>query len=252
MKKILSVILTGLLVMIFAVSCDKQSDGITAESVAGGTGTAGSLARFVIVGDYMYVVDETNLNVFDISNPANTTRINSITVGFQIETVFPYQGRLYIGSASAMYIYSLTIPSAPQRLGIATHLRSCDPVVAKDTVAYVTLRGGTRCGGFENSLLTYNVGNPAQPVLTNRVQLIEPYGLGYTGNTLYVCDGNELKVFNISNLLQPLQVRTISDAEKFFDVIPQGNVLIVYLDRGIAFYDISNPQIPALLSKIVN
>jgi hypothetical protein len=259
MNKLIKFIVPALLVIITVAGCSKADSSSAADISAanGGTGTAGSLARFTIVGNYMYVVDNTNLNVFDITNPANTNKVNTVTVGFEIETIYPYQDKLFIGSTTGMFIYSITSPQAPVRLSAVAHLRSCDPVVANDTVAYVTLRGGTRCGGNENALLTYNIKNPLAPIPSGRIVLNGPFGLGYSGNGLYVCDGNRMVVYNIGNSISPVQVQVVTPSagatgESFYDVIPYGNTLICYISKGVSFYDISNRLQPAFLSKLVN
>lgn len=244
-----------LLVTVAIAGCEKSGDAASIDASAGGTGTAGSMARMVIVGNYLYSVDDQNLNVFDISNPANTSKVNTVPIGFGIETIFPYQDKLFIGSTNAMYAYSIVTPQTPARLSAVPHLRSCDPVVANDTVAYVTLRGGRGCGGTENSLLIYNIKNILQPIPTGRITLNGPYGLGYSGNGLYVCDGNRLVVYNISNSLNPVQATTVNVAnanEHFFDVIPSGNTLICHIAGGVGFYDITNRLSPVLLSRLIN
>ncbi len=235
------------------ISCAKEgADGLSAD-FGGTTGKAGSLSRFTIVGNYLYAVDQTSLNIFNITNPSNTVKVATQGIGFDIETIFPYNDKLFIGSSSAMYIYSLANPAAPQLISQVQHFRSCDPVVANDTVAYVTLRGGTRCAGNVNALMVYNITNIIQPRLVTQINLNGPFGLGYIDNGLYVCDGNDLRVYNIANSNNPVPVTTITNTdEKFYDVIPYGNLLIAYIDHGVALYNITNRLQPILLSKITN
>jgi hypothetical protein len=76
-------------------------------------------------------------------------------IGINIETIFPYQDKLFIGSSSTMYVYSLSDPTRPTQLGKAEYTirMSCDPVVARDSVAYATLRSTGRCGGGQSALV---------------------------------------------------------------------------------------------------
>lgn len=255
MKRIYVYLLLICVPVIILVGCSKEADGVNADfgGNSGTTGKAGSLSRFTIVGNYLYAVDQQSLNIFNITNPSSTTKVGSVLIGFDIETIFPYNDKLFIGSSSAMYIYSLTNPASPQLISQVQHFRSCDPVVANDTVAYVTLRGGTRCAGNVNALMVYNITNIAFPRLVTQINLNGPFGLGYSGNGLYVCDGNDLRVFNISNSNNPSPVLMINNPnEKFYDVIPYGNLLIAYIDYGVAFYDITNRLQPVLLSKITH
>ena len=136
-----------LVAVVFAFfGCTKEAADNGANAAAAGTGTGGSLARFTIVGNYLYVADYARLQTFDISDPSKLVQVNDRTLGFDIETLFPYKDKLFVGAATGMYLLSLADPAKPLLLGSVAHLRSCDPVVANDSVAFVTLRGSGRCG----------------------------------------------------------------------------------------------------------
>lgn len=230
----------------------------TKESASGGgqaTGAGGSTARFTIAGNYLYVVDNTSLKAFDISNPAAAPVLKSTTdVGINIETIFPYQDKLFIGSSMSMHIFSLANPATPQRLAKADYMvrMSCDPVVAKDSTAYATLNATGPCGGTSSQLVIYNIKDITKPLFQTSFSLVAPHGLGVSDSALYVCDGAAgLKVFNTRNTFSPIYLRTITN-ETFYDVIPYGNILICQLSDGIALYDISTRHQPVFLSKILN
>ena len=221
------------------------------------TGAGGSTARFTIAGNFLYVVDNVSLKAFDISSNNNPVYKSKTEIGVNIETIFPYQDKLFIGSSSTMYIYSLADPARPARLGKAEYTirMSCDPVVARDSVAYATLRSTGRCGGSQSSLVVYNIKNISSPQLMNTHWLTGPYGLGIKNNSLYVCDGNYgLRIFNITNAYSPIHVSEIRvNNTTFYDVIPYGNVLIAQVNDGFILYDIgTNPMQPAFLSRILN
>ena len=236
--------------------CSKDSSG----NFAGGapSGQGGSLARFAIVNNYMYAVDKENLGVFSISNPANPQLLRTIKVGFEIETIFPFKDKLFIGSTSVVHIFSIADPAKPEKLSQAispTVLRRCDPVVAKDNVAYATLRSNGPCGGGGSALVVYNITNVSNPRLEKTISLSGPYGLGVKNNYLYVCEGSGgIKVFNITNPYDPVAASTLIAANTiFYDVIPYGNILIAQVNDGFILYDIgTNPQQPAFLSRIMN
>ena len=224
---------------------------------AASTGAGGSTARFTIAGNYLYVVDNVSLKAFDITSNASPVYKSKTDIGINIETIFPYQDKLFIGSSSSMYIYSLTDPSRPERLARAEYTirMSCDPVVARDSVAYATLRATGRCGGGQSALVVYNIKNISSPQLERTISLAGPYGLGIKNNSLYVCEGNfGLRTFNVTNTYNPVQVSEILvNNTTFYDVIPYGNILIAQVNDGFILYDIgTNPMQPAFLSRILN
>jgi hypothetical protein len=238
------------IIVLFA-SCSKESLN-SSQSSGGGTGQGGSLARFTIVNNHLYVVESATLKTFDITNANSPVLKNNITIGGGIETIFPYNNNLFIGSQNGMFIYSLNNPENPQYLGSASHVRSCDPVVANDTIAFVTLRGGTGCGAVTEGLYSYDVRNLLNPALLNILSLQTPYGLGLKNNTLFVCGGsNGLYVVNVANPNSPQTIQTIT-GNNFRDVIPYNNMLICFVTDGIALYDISNTSNIQLIKKLSN
>ena len=227
-------------------SCEKN----TSEASIKTPGAGGSLARFAIVGNYLYVVNRTSLDAYDITDPAKPVFKKNAFVGFEIETIFPYNDKLFMGGEFGMYIFSIAQPDNPVKEGQVEHFRACDPVVTNDTLAYVTLTDASRCRGWKNELHVYDVKNIQKPVLLNEIGMKSPGGLGIRQNALYVCQGiNGMVIFDLANPVKPKWVKELKD-ESYYDVIPYGNVLIVYIEKGISFYDITNPLNPVLLSKL--
>jgi hypothetical protein len=241
-----------LFIALLDVGCSK-SDG-TSSGVANSSGVGGSLARFTIAFNHLYMVDNNRLHVYEVTNPSNPTLKKTIVLnGGGIETIFPYKENLFIGSTTGMFIYSITNPANPVFLSNARHVRSCDPVVASGNFSYVTLRGGTPCGPAQDVLNVYNVTNLTSPVLTASLALPTPFGLGIHDNTVYVClEKNGLSVVDVSTPSAPREVKRINDAEWFYDVIPVNNLLICYTNKGIALFDIQNRLNPTLISKVAN
>lgn len=249
MKKILPLLIGCLLFL----GCDKMAMSDTA-AYGPSNGAGGSMARFTIVANYLYTVDKTDLKVFDIANPASPVFRQTITVGFEIETIFPFGDKLFIGSSSVVHIFSIADPARPQKLSEAISpqvLRRCDPVVAKEKVAYATLRANGPCAGTGSILAVYDITNIAAPVQRSSVPVTEPYGLGYAGNTLYVCDKTQgLMVFDITKPFEPLLIKNIMDGD-YIDVIPFGNLLVCWVANGMLLYDISTTDNPQLLTRIL-
>ncbi|AHM60747.1 hypothetical protein D770_12465 [Flammeovirgaceae bacterium 311] len=218
----------------------------------GTTGVGGSMARFTITGDYLYTIDNSSLYVFNIQNPETPTQGTTVQVGWGIETIFPSNGNLFIGAQNGMHIYSLQNPLTPSRLSTFAHVVSCDPVVVHDTLAYVTLRGGTACGGFTNQLDIINIKNPQSPELLISHPMSSPYGLAYDDGLLFICEGEHgLKVFDVTNI-HTMSSRLLDHEEGIdaFDVIPYEEVLIMIGREGLYQYDYSDPTDLKLLSRL--
>lgn len=213
------------------------------------SGVGGSMARFVITGDYLYAVDKQNLLTFDIASqePSETSRKN---VGWDIETIFSHKSSLYIGSESAMYIYDISASASPSQLSVYQHLTACDPVVVEGNYAFVTLRNGDRCARGVNRLEVINVEDQTSPQKVATYEMANPHGLGIDDGDLFVSEGeNGLKIMDAENPLEIKLLRHIKDI-KTFDVIPFNDVLMVTGDDGIYQYDYSDIEDIEHLSTI--
>jgi hypothetical protein len=169
-----------------------------------------------------------------------------------METIYPYKDKLFIGSKTGLYIYSLEDPAKPKLVGEAKHGRSCDPVVANDSVSYSTLKGSTVCGPVTSGLYVHDIKNLEQPKLKITLPINDPLGLGMTDSALYVCSGAEgLKVFSIKNPYQPVERQTIPGGY-CIDVIPYGDILVCWARQGIRLYDITNRLQPQFIKQVSN
>lgn len=214
------------------------SGGAGAESSQSGVG--GSMARFTIQGDYLYAVDHTDLITFNVTSADNTIKVDQKSLGWGIETIFPYQENLFIGSESAMYIYELSNPTSPSQLSVYLHATSCDPVVVEEEYAFVTLREGERCPRGINRLEVIDVEDLTQPTKVQSYEMINPHGLGIDNGTLFVSEGEYgLKILDAANPLEIRQLRHITDIQAY-DVIPLNGVLMVTGGSGIVQYDYSD------------
>jgi len=215
------------------------------------TGIGGSLARFSVVNDFLYTVSTSELYAFDISDASTPNKTSQKQLGnWFIETIYPFQDKLFIGSNNGMLIYDIANPSSPSYVSKFGHVRSCDPVITDGQHAYVTLRSGTQCQGFTNQLEVLNVSNLTQPSLVKTYGMTNPHGLSKDGNLLFICDGSDgLKVYDASNVNQLKQINKIGGLETY-DVILQNKVAIVVAKDGLYQYDYSDSNNIKLLSKI--
>jgi hypothetical protein len=214
-------------------SCQKDS----ANSPGPGTGTGGSLARFTIAANHLYIVNNNSLAVYNVSTSDNPMKTATLPLTIGVETIFPYKNNLFIGTQTGMYIYGLANPAQPQQLSFFQHVQSCDPVVAQGNYAYVTLRSGSPCRNNNfNSLDIVDITNLSQPKLVKSYPMQSPHGLGIDGSLLFVTEGdNGLKVLDVSDPINMKTVHFFKDVRSF-DVIPHNNILIVTGKEGILQY----------------
>lgn len=203
-------------------------------------GISGSMARFVVLNNYLYAINSATLFSYDISNEADPQKKNDVVIGWNIETIFPFGNKLFIGSRNGMFVYDVSEPSAPQQSTSFQHLTSCDPVITDGDYAYVTLRSGTSCQGTINQLDIIDVKNLSFPVLMQTYEMHNPQGLGKDGNTLFVCDGTDgIKIYDTEHSPQLNLIYQIKDVNAY-DAIPWDGNLIVSAEDGIHQYNYSD------------
>jgi hypothetical protein len=214
-------------------------------------GIGGSMARFTIMNDRLYTVSISDLGVYNISNAADPKPGNKISVGWNIETIYPFKNKLFIGSQSGTFIYNVANADAPVKAGEFNHVRSCDPVIADDNYAYVTLRSGSACQGFTNELDIVKLNDFVNPSLLKKYDMTNPHGLSKDGKILFICDGSAgLKVYNASNVSDLSLIKTIPNLDAY-DVIAYNKVALVVAKDGLYQYDYTIPSTMRLLSKML-
>jgi hypothetical protein len=232
---------------------DKANSSGASSGVSGsGVGIGGSMARFGIREQALYIVDNNTLKVFDITNQTTPSKVNELNAGWNVETMFLNGKLMFLGTSTGMAIYDITSPFSPFSLTFFTHATSCDPVIVDDTLAYITLRTGTNCRGTQNVLDIVSIKDITKPKTVVSYSMTNPHGLGKDGDLLFVCDGSAgLKVYNTAD------PKLILDNLMFtypginaFDVIPVGKVLVLIGDDGLYQYDYTNIKNISLLSKI--
>ena len=239
------------------LSTDMANFSAASGGVGGGSGTTfgigGSMARFGLYKDYLYIVDNSHLYTFHISDLENPVGLGVKNIGWNIETMFIYDDHMFLGTTSGMLVYSLEIEQNPTYINQYNHITSCDPVVVQNDLAYVTLHDGGWCGRSVNRLDVIRMSDQyTQLNLIASYPMANPHGLGIDGDVLFVCDGGAgLKVFDASD---PLTISSHKIAEfsdiNTYDVIPVNNYLFMIGDAGFYLYDYSDLQDIQLLSTI--
>ncbi len=229
-----------------------DSKGRGSFAISANVGVAGSMARFAIKENILYVINNNSqLRVFDIGGQ-EITKKEKINMRWAIETLFIRGKNLFIGSRTGMFIYDISNVETPVFVSQYNHVTSCDPVVVNDEYAFITLRTGNNCNGTANQLDVVSLENIKEPKLVQSYNLFNPHGLGIDNNTLFICDGDAgLKIYDIKdvkkidkNMLQ--HFKNI----KTYDLIPYNNILIMTGSDGIYQYDYSDIKDIKQLSHI--
>jgi hypothetical protein len=232
---------------------DKSNSLGASSGVSGsGIGVGGSMARMGIKDKALYLVDKSTLKVFDLTNKAIPEKVNDIYPGWNVETMFLRGNQMFLGTSTGMSVLDISSPFYPYTLTFFTHARSCDPVIVEDTLAYITLRTGTNCGGIQNVLDVVSIKDITKPVQVVSYFMTNPHGLGKSGDLLFICDGSAgLKVYNAADPKQILGnlIYTYPDIQAY-DAIPIGKILLLIGDDGLYQYSYSDVKNITLLSKI--
>ncbi len=238
MKKIYTLLLFSLLTFI---SCFQ-------EPFSSGETIVGSYARMLTIGDFLYIIDDQELSTLNISDDTNPSLVERINVGEGIETIFYNGNFLFIGSNRGLFIYSIANNGVPQLESMTpyeqwTEVLPCDPVIATDNYAYVTLSAA----GFEeagncsrfleiNELRIFNIEDVTNPIETTVLTLDEPKGLALDEDLLFVCEKKDgLLIFDISNPTEPVLIKHFPGFEAIDAIAYQGLLMVVNSQNVIQF-----------------
>jgi hypothetical protein len=204
---------------------------------SGGNGTTGSMSRFSLYDQYLYAVINNQMSIVDLSGETPRKAIDNIYIGGNVETIFSYKDKMFMGTPFGLLIYSVEEPLNPSYCSQIQHVYGCDPVVVEDDLAYVTIHSGNLCGQNFNELIVIDVSDIYQPTQIVSYSMYNPKGLGIDKETLFLCDEG-LKIFKITDpqtlISNKLAHYTGMDG---YDVIPFDNTLMMISDKGLYQYD---------------
>ncbi|MDZ7878738.1 MAG: hypothetical protein U5L45_13745 [Saprospiraceae bacterium] len=217
-------------------------------------GVGGSFARFTFNANNFYAINASQLKTFSLSRLDCPLLVATTSVAWNIETLFSYKDKLFIGSTTGMFIYDVSNPNNPRQLSRFTHGLACDPVVIENETAYITLHSGTTCNNNLNQLSLVDIKNITNPTLIKAYNMVSPKGLSVWGDMLYLCDDG-LKIYDVKdkNAVDKNLKAHITGFETF-DVIAyeqnnRRNLMVIGKD-GLFQFDVTDPTKPKELSKI--
>lgn len=214
------------------------------------SGLNGSMSRFSLYQDYLYIVINNNMSIFNLTGADPVKAAENIPVGWNVETIFSYKDCMFMGTPTGMIIYSVKDPLKPEYQSAIAHVYGCDPVVVENDIAYVTVHSGNNCGQNNNELLLIDVKDVKKPQPIVAYTMTKPKGLGIDNGTLFLCDDG-LKVYKADNPQSLMANQLVHYAGmEGYDVIPHNNILMMIADDGIYQYDFSNLKAIKQLSKL--
>ncbi len=241
--------------ILFTFSCTQDSSFLISGNSSGTL--SGSYATMLPIDGFLYVINETDIFTYDIADTESPILVDEQNVGFEIESMYHHEGVLFVGSSEALHIFVIQENGIPLRKSETVYnfdnleeWGSCDPVVADDTYAYVTLRSSTQEGfgcnavfRVVNELRIYNIENLQEPELLTIRQMDFPKGLAITGDYLFVCEGNlGVKLFDVSDRMDPIEIWSDEGFETFDIILKDGLMMVVGPDaiRQYDYTDINN------------
>lgn len=214
------------------------------------SGKSGSMARFAVLRDYLFVLTENMLNLYVVNNSGQLDLMLETELRDYVrfaETIFIQDDFIYIGAATGMAIFELG-EDTPQlylsHVATQSHFISCDPVFVSGDHAFVTLRSQKssrealrrkgRCGWAPSDVLqVYNVAEKYRPKMVAEQKCYNPHGLAVLDNKIYLCEGEGgFKILQINKMpSKPWEETFNGDNTKVF--FPE-----VFSDDSFHAYDV--------------
>lgn len=255
MKQVFGLLMFSLLLF----SCGKSSVLGTSDDGE----IVGKYKTLVAVDNFLYAVNHTELVTFDMTDKENPVEIDKKDVGVDIENLYHVDRALFIGSQTNLHIYQIAENGIPTKKSDTPYIRfgeeitTCDPVIAEQDVAYVTLTSSfwNRVNGCPtlvtiNELRAYDVQDLENPQLKGVYQLSNPMGLSIDGDYLFVSDGDAgVAIFEVDHEGFATLINEIPNVPTY-DLSAQNNKLLVVSEDEIRQYDYSDINDIKLFSSL--
>jgi hypothetical protein len=197
------------------------------------TEVKGTLNKIAVHQNHVYVIGHDRIFTFQDS-PTSMNAIGEVMVGRDLETIYPQNNNLFIGTRFSMIVMSISNPTMPAYISEYQHPTSCDPVYPNGNVAYLTLRTGdfSGCSGDENTLTVLDISTVSNPVEIDQITMQSPYGMTLIDNKLFVGEGeNGLVIFDATNPSALVQLSS-NPSIKAYDIIKHPTLTDVVLTTG--------------------
>lgn len=227
----------ALLIGIFSSCSQDATSEFNFGEGSGVQAVTGSTASFQAVNGFLYLMGDGSMKVFDIRGET-PSQLSTIAISSLAETIFSYGDNLLLGTQSGMIIYDISIPSNPQLISQVDHQTACDPVIAKDQIAYLTIRSGVGCNNAfpVNTLVVLDISDLENPIETHRIQMNSPRGLAISNGRLFVGEGAQgMQQFSLADPELPVFEMAYSGIQAE-DLIALDQQLIITGPNGVLQY----------------
>lgn len=225
-------------------SCAKESE------LVGTAGKSGSITRFAIFQDFMYVLNLNEVQTYRISKDEKPVLVHELPTDYGLETITIFDGTIFLGSTTALYILDISAPAAPTLISKSDRLADfgfsgCDPVVVQDNFAYSTIKIIENICGLvsaESALIVYDISDKSAPKAVGQYPMDIPNGLAIKGNHLFICDEgrDQLVIFDISKPEELVETAFTVQLTDPRDLIVDGEKLIVSTKTDFQIFDIND------------
>ncbi|MEM9848960.1 MAG: hypothetical protein AAF847_13820 [Bacteroidota bacterium] len=219
-------------------------------SFAGSSNSAiGTVNRIAFAEDHVYLISRSKLTTF--SDQGTFEQLSSEQVGWDMETIYPDDGNLFVGTRNSMMVFNIENPSTPTFTSSFWHATSCDPVYPDGDIAYLTLRTGDfgNCPGDVNALIVLDISNVQVPTQVEEIAMQSPFGMTIINDYLYVGEGeNGLKIFDVSDRRNP-KLESSDTSVEAYDIIRHPNrndMILIAGTNGLQQYQIDGGDLDLL------
>ena len=200
------------------------------------TGKSGSRTRFSIVENTLYASIYHEMTSFDLTNPSEPEELSREYFD-PIETIASAYPNIFIAYDRSMSVYNIESSQDLVHVSDFDYEISCNTITVERNHAFIALRNSGSCPGSKNELKVVDITNPKQPTLIKNYRLTAPFGLASNNNRLYICDKDELKIFDSTDVKKMSLINSTSVPE-CADIIYDDSTLIVTAQEGVSQFKI--------------
>lgn len=200
--------------------------------------------------EHIFIADRKNgLRVVEAINPASPAQIGSWNIFSFAHSVEADENFAYVAAGfNGVRIFSLSDLNHPVEVGSFL----ADGLFYTLKLSGTRLYAGTMINSPEMGMYVLDISNPAHPQEIGYYQDIgECWGIDVAGNTIYVADANDLKVFDFSN---PPNLNLVGS----YPLVPRGLTVrdgLAYVSQefdGVRIYNVSNPAAISLVGSFAS